>query len=89
MTTRERINAAKSYIRGHQPEPTKVVRTRQRYKWGVKNYLTSFKVGETRKYDGRYRYDSLRSQAVKLKKDYGCLFGFYTSSEGKFITRIK
>lgn len=86
---RDRIETAKRIIRGNEPEPARVVRKRRPYKRGTKEYLTSFQVGETKKYDGAFRYTSLRSMATHLKKDFGCLFCFFTTSEGKFITRIK
>ena len=86
---RERIEEAKRIIRGNEPDPARVIRKRQPYKRGAKEYLTSFQVGETRKFDGSFRYGSLRSMATHLKKDFGCLFCFFTTSEGKFITRIR
>lgn len=89
MTTKERIDAAKSYIRGHQPEPTKVVRKRQPYKRGATTFLATFRVGETRKYEGQLVYSTLKSIASKLKSDYGCMYCFSSSPDGKYITRIK
>lgn len=86
---RERIEEAKRIIRGNEPDPARVIRKRQPYKRGTKEYLTSFQVGETRKFDGSFKYGSLRSMATKLKADYDCLFCFCTTPEGKFITRIK
>lgn len=86
MTTRERIEEAKKRIRGELTEPP--MRRKQRRR-GVKEYLTSFKVGETREYDGKLRYDSLRSVASHYKHDFGCVFVFGTVDGVRYITRVK
>ena len=86
---RERIEAAKRNIRGLPPMPERPKNYRSPYKRGAKEYLTSFKVGETKKYDGRFRYQSLRSIATRLKNDFGCAFVFSTTYEGKYITRVQ
>lgn len=86
---RERIEEAKRIIRGKEPDPARVILKRQPYKRGATTYLASFRVGETRKYEGEYIYSTLKSVASKLKYDYGCMYCFNSSPEGKFITRIR
>ena len=54
---------------------------------GIKEYLSSFKVGETRIYDDTYTWESLRENAGKLKLVFGCAFKF--SLPDKTITRIR
>lgn len=85
-TTMQLIAEAKQRIRGERTDAPKKIKTRRR---GVKEYLTSFKVGETREYDGKLRYDSLRSVASHYKHDFGCVFVFGTVDGVRYITRVK
>lgn len=68
----------------------KVSEERSRYKWGAKEYLSSFNVGEMREWDGVFPWRSLSCIASKLKKQYGCVFRLATieATKTKVIMRI-
>lgn len=89
--TRERIELAKKRIREQSPtfEEKRTIRPRAKYRRGVKNYLSSFNVGETKEYTEEFRWNSLRSVSCKLKNDFGCQFLFNTKFGKRFITRVK
>lgn len=59
---------------------------RKPYKWGLKNYLSSFEIGEVRTYDRSYPWTSFKSVATMMKRDFGCVFSF--SWKHKTITRV-
>lgn len=63
---------------------------RAKYKWGAKEYLTSFSVGEIREWDGSFPWRSLSSTAARLKRDYGCAYRLTTIAQTnkKVIIRL-
>ena len=63
---------------------------RKQYKWGAKEYLSSFSVGEMREWNGVYPWRTLSSIAAKLKREYGCVFRLTTIVETnkKIIMRL-
>lgn len=69
-----------------QKEETK---KRKPYKWGVKAYLTSFEVGEEREFDGAFLYNSLRSTASRLHRDYGVQYSFRIIDGVRKVRRLK
>ena len=58
---------------------------------GVKDYLVSMEVGETRRDDGSLNWTSVRQIACMLKNDYGCEYVFRTKQKLKYrqVTRVK
>lgn len=62
---------------------------RKPYAWGVKAYLTSFEVGEERVFDGRFQYNSLRSIASKLRRDFGVQYSFRIIDGVRKVRRLK
>ena len=58
---------------------------RKPYRRGVKRYLASFEVGETRTCDESLVYASVKQIASRMKRDYGCVYTF----DGKTITRLQ
>ena len=40
----------------------------------IKGWLSSFEVGETRKISQEYSWKSIKTQATRLKEDYGSVF---------------
>lgn len=62
---------------------------RREYKWGAKAYLSSFEIGEVRRYRFEYRWDSLKSLASKMKALYGCQYSFSSTAGHRIIVRIK
>lgn len=60
-------------------------------KRGVKEYLVSMEVGETRRDDGSLNWASVRRIAHMLKDDYGCEYVFRTSHRFNYrqVTRVK
>lgn len=64
-------------------------RKRQPYTWGAKAYLASFNVGECREYKESFIWESLKSIATKLKKDFDCQYIFNTAGSKRYITRVK
>ena len=69
-----------------QKEETK---KRKPYAWGVKAYLTSFEVGEEREFDGAFLYNSLRSTASRLHRDYGVQYSFRIIDGVRKVRRLK
>jgi hypothetical protein len=61
---------------------------RKPYRWGVKEYLSSFEVGEKRACDERFVWASIRSIASHMKKAYGVCYRFETKNNIHYITRI-
>ena len=61
---------------------------RQPYKWGAKNYLSSFEVGETRVYEEICSWRNLSSIACKMRRDFGCRYSLYTDNGQRMITRV-
>lgn len=61
---------------------------RKPYKWGAKEYLSGFKVGERKEYDEKFVWASLRTCASRMKKDYGVCFKFETKNNIHYITRL-
>lgn len=70
---------------GKSKESTK----RKPYQFGVKEYLASFIVGESRVHEGPLVWDSLRSVASKMKSQFGVQFAFSTIKGIHYITRLK
>lgn len=66
-------------------EPTK----RRPYRWGAKEYLAGFNVGETKIYQDQFRWRSLQEIASRLKMGFGSIFRFDTIEKVKYITRIR
>ena len=62
---------------------------RNPYRRGAKAYLASFDVGETKVFHNDLNWDSLRSIACHMKKDFGCEFTFNKSGVTRYITRTK
>lgn len=90
LTVRQRIELAKKII-WKQPltKEESQIAPRQPYRWGAKNYLSGFRVGETREFQEDYRWDSLRSIASRMKEDFGCVFSLCVRDGKKFITRLE
>lgn len=55
------------------------------YRRGVKDFLASFVVGETKPCDTTLLYESVKQTASRMKRDYGCVYQF----NGYLITRIQ
>jgi hypothetical protein len=55
----------------------------------VKAYLTSFEVGEEREFDGTFLYNSLRSTASRLHRDYGVQYSFRIIDGVRKVRRLK
>lgn len=90
LTTRQRIELAKKAIKGSPLTPEeRIIRPRLPYQRGVKTYLSEFKVGETRELQENLKWDSLRSVATWMKRNFGCAFTFSRRDEKKYITRLK
>ena len=63
---------------------------RKPYRWGATSFLSSFELGETRKFEGDYRqYRNLQSVACRLKEDYGCVWEFRKEGLTMTITRVQ
>ena len=58
---------------------------------GVKEFLVSMEIGETRRDDGSLNWASVRRIACMLKRDYGCDFVFRAKQKLKYrqVTRVK
>lgn len=61
---------------------------RNAYRWGAKDYLSSFQVGEAKQYNGDYSWESLKSIASNLKKLYGVQYVFNTVGLKRYISRV-
>lgn len=85
MTPRERIREALWRIRNMPEEEKRKPLPRAKYRWGAKDYLASFEIGETRICDPKFKWNSIRSIACVLKRQFGCSFIFW---DKKFIKRI-
>lgn len=70
-------------------KPKEEKKKRKPYKWGVKAYLTSFEVGEEREFDGAFLYNSLRSTASRLHRDYGVQYSFRIIDGVRKVRRLK
>lgn len=68
----------------------KLMKQRQAYRWGAKQYLSSMEVGETRRDDGRFNWRGLQYIASRIQKDYGCKYVFRTKQKAGYrqVTRI-
>jgi hypothetical protein len=86
----ETLDDRRAKMRKSKPcyESTKPKAKRQPYKWGAQQYLSGFEVGETRKYDNSFQWDSLKSIGSRLKRDYGVRFTFRCVGLDKLITRV-
>lgn len=62
---------------------------RKPYRWGVKEYLTSFEVGEERVFDETFQYNTLRSIASRLHRDYGVQYSFRIINGIRKVRRLK
>ena len=69
---------------GAPKEPPK----RRPYQWGAKEYLADFHVGESKQYQDRLPWDSLKSIAAKMKSQFGVQFAFSSINGKKYITRV-
>lgn len=58
-------------------------------KRGAVDYLRSFKLGETRVYDGSFSWRGLASTACYLTNVYGWRFRFETQKDVKLISRVE
>jgi hypothetical protein len=58
------------------------------YQKGIKEYLASFKVGESRT-TRELKYGSLRTTAYRLSSFFGCKFRFRKNNDTLTITRIR
>lgn len=70
-------------------KPKEEKKKRKPYQWGVKAYLTSFEVGEERVFDGRFQYNTLRSIASRLHRDYGVQYSFRIVDGIRKVRRLK
>ena len=68
----------------------KLMKQRQAYRWGAKQYLSSMEVGETRRDDGAYHWRGLQYVAVMLRKEYGVryIFRSYPKKGYREVTRV-
>ena len=82
-TIKER-QAALREKNGAPKEPTK----RRPYQWGAKDFLADFDVGESKQYQDRFPWDSLKSIAAKMKSQFGVQFTFSSINRKKYITRV-
>lgn len=87
--TRQRIEIAKMKIREMPEIKEREVKPRTQYKWGVKQYLSSFNIGETREFNEDFHWKSLRSIATRMTAEFGCMFLFNTKFGKRFITRVQ
>ena len=62
-----------------------IKKKRQPYKWGLKAFLSSFEIGETRVIKDGFTWDGIRTTASRLKREYGCQF--LCSEKRQTITR--
>lgn len=63
-------------------------RTRNKYNLGATRYLSSFEIGEARRFEGTHtQFRSLASIACRLKADYGCEWSF--DSKSLTVTRTQ
>ena len=64
-------------------------RTRNVYKWGIKEFLAEMEIGEKRADDGRFVWHNVQVMASRFKQEYGCIWQFSTNEKGeRFVTRI-
>ena len=70
------------------PEQRQEKKKRKPYKLGLKAFLASFEIGETRVIKDEFTWDGIRTTASRLKREYGCQFFCSLSSGKKTITRI-
>jgi hypothetical protein len=62
---------------------------RERAAYGsVKEFLTSFAVGETRKIIQEYSWKSIKTQATRLRQDYGSIYSCKKLGPILAITRV-
>lgn len=59
---------------------------RRPYCKGVKAFLTSMEVGESKEIYEPLRYDSIKAIANRLRKDFGCEF---VIEDKRIVTRLK
>ena len=64
------------------------VNKRKPYHCGAKAYLTSFEIGEERIFDGTFLYNSLRSIASRLHRDYGVQYSFKITNGIRKVRRL-
>ena len=81
-----RIKTTEWWIPPEKRTPQK--KKRKPYHKGVKEYLASFQVGESRVQDEELRYGSLRATASRLFRDYGCKFTFKCVNGVRMVKRI-
>ena len=61
-------------------------RSKRTYVKGVKAFLTSMEVGESKEIYEPLRYDSIKAIANRLRKDFGCEF---VIEDKRIVTRLK
>ena len=62
---------------------------RERAAYGtIKGWLSSFKVGETRKISQEYSWKSIKTQATRLGQDYGSVFTTKKLGSILAVTRV-
>lgn len=87
--TRQRIEIAKKKIREMPEIKERDVKPRTQYKWGVKQYLSSFNIGEIKEFNEDFHWKSVRSIAARMAREFGCMFLFSTKFGKRYITRLK
>lgn len=62
---------------------------RERAAYGsVKRWMSSFEVGETRKISQEYSWKSIKTQATRLRQDYGSIYSCKKLGQMLAVTRI-
>lgn len=64
-------------------------KSRKGYKWGAKDYLSSFTVGEIRVFNEDLSWPNLMVIANYMKRNFGCRFVFNTHEGERLIIRVK
>lgn len=55
----------------------------------VKGWLSSFEIGEVRKISQEYSWKSIKTQATRLKNDYGSVFTCKKLGQILAVTRVE
>ena len=69
-------------------EEEMLYKARKTYSRGLKDYLSTYEVGEIREYHEVFDWHNLRSVASRMSRDYGCLLSFAQQKGKRFIVRI-
>lgn len=62
--------------------------SRQKYRWGAKQFLANMEIGERVQYDGEFPWRSLQRIACALLIEYNSRWRFETTKAGRYITRV-